>query len=275
MRIAGLVAAAAALFVLTAEPAFAQRARTLTRGEARMRAQDVADAAGTPCDVATAVVLGVDDDGRWLYEATCAGGGGFLLHDARLGPLAIDCLAIAGLAEDDPTIRTCRMGGNGDGLGQIRRMARDAGLACAVDEGRMIGLSPFGRRVIEVGCPGLDGYRIEHVGGRTWKAVPCLILADQGVACRYTTAPEQTETARRWLAQGPGESCEVSGVRYMGYSDRGTVFGVACGASPGYVVRLDRSDRPSETLTCADAVHISDGCILSPASVESGAGSRN
>lgn len=262
MRIAGFLTTLIALLALTAEPAFAQRARTLTRGEARMRAQDVADAAQTRCDVNTAVVLGVDDDERWLFEATCAGGGGYLLRDARVGPKAIDCLALAGLAEVDSRLRTCSLGGNGDPLGQIRGFARDAGLDCPVDEGRMVGVTLGGRRVVEVGCQGVDGYRIEQTDDRDWTAVPCLVLADQGVGCDYTTAPELAETARRWLARGPGADCAVSGVRYMGASTRGSVFEIGCGAVPGYVVRLSDTGVPSEILTCAQAAHIGDGCTL-------------
>lgn len=261
MRLAGFLTAFVALFVLAAEPAFAQRARTLTRGEARMRAQDVADAAKAACDVTTAVVLGVDEDGRWLFEATCAGGGGYLLHDGRLAPRAIDCLALAGLAESDSSIRTCRLGGNGDALGQVRRLARDAGVDCVVDEGRMIGTTPDGFRVVEVGCRGLDGYRIEETRAGGWSAAPCLILSGQD-GCRFTSALEQAETARRWLAHGPGGDCEVSDVRHMGRSARGPVFEIGCRAGSGYVVRLGASGVPIETLACGQAAAIGDGCTL-------------
>lgn len=263
LRLVGSLAAIIATLVFTAGPTLAQRARTLTRGESRLLAQDLADAAGVSCDVSTAVALGVDDEGQWLVEATCAEGGGYLLHDARTGARAFDCLALAGLAVDDPTQQTCRVGGNASGLGLIRRFAAEAGIDCSVDQGRMIGTTPHGERVIEVGCRGVDGYRIEQTGSGGWKAVPCLVLENEGAACRYTDAKEQAETARRWLASAPGETCEVSDVRYRGYSSHGSIFEISCIASPGLLIRLDDSGRLTETLTCAAAAHIGGGCVLS------------
>lgn len=228
-------------------------------GSIRLAAQDLAREIGVDCEVTNAIALGRDHDGAPHYEVSCAAGSGYRLVGGSVNA-AFDCLALAGRSSNAAPASTCRLRANRDGTAVVAGLARQAGLACRVDQGAMVGLSSARVPIYEAGCAGTAGAWIEQTPGG-WRAVDCLTVAARGDACRFTTTAEQLTTFRGWIAGSEARRCEPTGVRYMGEGPTGPLYEVACREGPGFVVRLDASRVVREIIPCP-AAHVGDGCRL-------------
>lgn len=230
-------------------------------GSVRLAAQDLAREIGVECEVTAAVALGRGQDGAPHYEVSCADGAGYRLIGGHTSE-AFDCLALAAQSSRNgpPRAPNCRLPANRDGTDVVARVAQQAGLACRVDQGAMVGLSPAGLPIYEAGCAGTAGAWIEQTSGG-WQVVDCLTVAARGDACRFTTAAEQLTTFRGWIAGSEASRCEPTQVRYMGEGPTGPLYETACRASPGFVIRLDASRTVQEVIPCP-AAHVGDGCRL-------------
>lgn len=250
------------ILALSAEAPSAQEIRdfgTTWRGRladasSRIAAQDAVDRAGVACRVEDALVRGRDVDGATHFEVACGEAPGFVVVDRPGGPV-ISCLV---LAEGQSP---CRLGGNRDSRRHFSRMAAAAGVACVVEDGRLVGTDDAGRLIFEVGCRGPDGFWLaQNADG--WSATDCLTVRSEGGRCRLTTEAEEAEAFAVRLEPGALAGCQVEAVRPMGRSSAGSFYEVGCADAANLVARLDPAGRLAEAIPSARADRIGDGCRL-------------
>jgi len=238
--------------------------------EVRVAAQTQLTAAGVTCDVTEARILGVNAEEQPVYEAACASNGGYMAL-AATPPQVFSCLELAGQAETsrlrDPEAdvgQQCTLPANQNGLAVISGFAREAGIACTVDQASAIGKNTAGALIYEVGCNEGLGYWVERTQD-AWKTTPCWDLALSNNICRYTTAAEVLASWKGVLAGSPAEACDVQQGRRVGRDAQGmTVYELKCGAGDGYFVRVDAEWKARQFHPCATAQHIAGGCTLTP-----------
>lgn len=260
-RLAAVIGAALALFVVAAQPAAAQddygrsdrdsadatvqrsegtrttredRARqnrqqrqqrqpaAPTPEELRAGAQVIADAAGVGCQVSEANKLGQMPEGGDVYEAVCASGPGYLLIGTT-PPTAGDCVALAGAAV----------------MARETDPTADGGLQCTLP-GNMDHLkviSEYARQAgvpctideglaiaqgrYDVGCPGAIGYWIDQTDAG-WVKTSCFELSFQpNRVCRFTTPEEIAGVWTAALAPTAASDCTVGQSRRMGKDVQG------------------------------------------------------
>lgn len=229
-------------------------------------AQSEINTANVDCRVVEASLMGYNFEQQAVYEVSCGTGMGYVVG-ASSPPTVTDCITIAGRADmalrADPaaTPVVCTLSANRNISGMVANYAREAGVGCNIDEAAMAGTSVAGNAVYEVGCTGADGYWIEKASAG-WMLTPCVKVAAQSNACRFTTRDEQAATVRTWLAGTSAAACDVTDVRYMGANAQGAFYETKCGAGDGYVARLDNAMAVQQVLPCAQAAGIGGGCTL-------------
>jgi len=246
-------------------------------------AQAAATAAGLACQVTEATLLGsaAGASGN-LYEAACATGPGYLIT-ASTPPQAIDCVLLAsqlakaaanapaaaapepqrrGRRSAEPEVKTvaCALPANLDLLRVQAEYAREAGIACQVDQATPIGAAPDGAIVYEIGCAGSDGYRINKEGG-VWTKVECLKLVSANGTCEFTTTAEQSATVQALLVGTDADDCAVEQARFMGGNANGEFYEAKCGGGTGYILRVKEA-KTEQIYSCATARQIGGGCTL-------------
>jgi len=232
-------------------------------------AQAQVTSAGLDCQVAGAANPGMIGEHQ-VYEVACASAPGYILI-ASTPPQAFNCLELAGTAwvarRTDPAAdagQQCVLPANQNGLALVSEWAREAGASCTVDEAVAVGKNETNGLVYEVGCTGVDGYRLEKVDGR-WTLQDCLQIVSGGGTCHFTTAEEQNATLQAKLAGTEAAGCSVQQVRLMGSNANGRFFEVKCAAEgEGYIARL-KDGATQQIYPCATAQRIGGGCTLTPA----------
>lgn len=235
-------------------------------------AQAQITAAGQTCQVSEAVLLGRDAQQQGIYEAACSDGPGYIVV-ASTPPLAVDCLELAGTAATararNPEAgvgQQCALPANDNGLAVIGGWARDAGVACTVDQALAVGKSSGGNMIYEVGCAGQDGYWLEKtVSG--WDLQDCMQVIASNGACNFTTAAEQNAGFRAKLVGTDAATCDIQGLRLMGQNTNGRFYEAKCAAGDGYIARVNAEGVTQQVYACAtpQARAIGTGCTLTTA----------
>ncbi|WGM30393.1 hypothetical protein [Brevundimonas sp. NIBR11] len=231
-------------------------------------AQRIATAAGNPCRVTEANVIGqTTDRQRITYEVACAAGPGYIFVNS-VPPEVRDCILLAGQAEAnraaDPNADVgvqCVIPQNRDVARAVSAYAAEAGITCTVDEGAAIGRTAENTLMYEVGCDGLDGYRIEKTA-TGWSTTECAIVASQNSTCRFSTPEEAAATLKARLAGSAASACDVAASRYMGSTGGNRVYEAKCGAGNGFVVLFSPRFEPLNIYPCEQAQRIGGGCRL-------------
>lgn len=238
-----------------------------TPEELKGLAQTVATAASSTCVVNEAVLLGVNAEQQQIYEAACATGPGYILINS-VPPQAVDCVILAGQADldrsRDPAADVgiqCKLPANTDVARVVSAYAREANIACTVDQAASIGKSPEGNFIYEVGCKDLDGYWLEKAPAG-WEKTSCLQVVTQSAGCRFTTPVEQAATVKAMLAGSDAAGCDVIEARYMGGNANGTFYEAKCGGGDGYIARFNAQQVIQQVYPCAEASRIGGGCKL-------------
>lgn len=254
----------------TPAPEGAARATPLaTSGPAAaMAAQRIANAANITCRVTEANVIGQTmDQQRVTYEAACAAGPGYILVNS-IPPEARDCILLAAQADADRAANPnadvgvqCAIAQNKDVARAVAGYAADAGIVCTVDEGAPIGRTAENTLMYEVGCAGLDGYRLEKTA-TGWSTTECAVIASQNSTCRFSTPAEAAATLKARLAGSPASACDVTASRYMGSAGGNRVYEAKCGEAGGYVVIFSPRFEPLNVYPCEQAQRIGGGCRL-------------
>lgn len=235
---------------------------------AAMAAQRIANAAGVTCQVVEANVIGqTANQQRITYEAACAAGPGYIFVNS-IPPEARDCVLLAAQAEADRAANPnadvgaqCAIAQNKDVARAVAGYALEAGIACTVDEGAPLGRTAENTLIYEVGCAGLDGYRIEKAAAG-WTKTECAVIASQNSTCRFSTAGEQAATLKARVAGSEAEGCDVVQARYIGASAGDTLYEAKCGAGNGIIVRFTPEHVVRQIFPCETAQRIAGGCRL-------------
>lgn len=239
-----------------------------TAEEIMAAAQVQVTAAGLACQPTEAINPGLIGEHQ-VYEIACANAAGYIII-ASTPPQTSNCLELAGSAATvrarDPAADVgmqCVLPANQNGLAVIGAMARDAGVACTIDEAIIIGTAGT-NPVYEVGCAGADGYRLIKLDSG-WELTDCLQVASTGATCRFTTPQEQADTIKAKLAGTEAAGCDVAQARLMGHNPSGRFFEVKCAAEgEGYIVVVNSQGAADRTYTCLAArqQRIGNGCSL-------------
>lgn len=255
---------------LATTPALAQEVReygSTSRGRipdssTRLIAQDVVRRVGMDCQVVAALALGSDVNGVPQYEVTCEDGPGYILIGSPVDD-AINCLALASPTNSEgprgARSRTCRLPGNRNTIAILARMARQAGMACRVDEGALVGVSSNRVPIYEIGCVRSAGGWIEHT--RTgWRVTDCMTIEAQGNSCRFTSPHEQMVVFRDQLPANALSVCNPVRARFMGQGASGSFYEVDCAGNRNVVIAFDEAGEFQEIIPCVEAGQIGDGC---------------
>ena len=247
-----------------------QRSAAPTPEENLQAAQTQLSAAGKDCQVAEAVMLGINPQQQGVYEAACSSGPGYIVV-ASTPPVAVDCLELAGTAASararDPEAdvgQQCNLPANNNGLAVLSGWAREAGVACTVDQALAIGKSDAGNMIYEIGCVDQDGYWLERTSGG-WSLQDCLQVISANGTCKFTTPQEQAAGFRSKLAGTDAMGCDVQVVRLMGQNANGRFYEAKCAAGDGFIARVNAEGVTQQVYPCATAQAIGGGCTLTTA----------
>ncbi len=231
------------------------------------QAQGFLSATNTNCQATEAKLLGQTAEKVSLYEAACATGPGYIIIGST-PPEALNCLVLASQAEKkrraDPAAdvgTVCTLPANDNAMAVFTGYAQEAGLPCQVDQGALIGATPDGTLVYEIGCVGADGYRIQRASAG-WEKTECMQVLTQNATCAFTTPAEQAATVKSWLAGTDAAACDVQQVRLMGQNDNGRFYEAACAAGDGFIARTNAEHAVQQIYPCAEAERIGGGCKL-------------
>lgn len=231
-----------------------------------LEAQDAVARVGVDRVVQRAVVRASNSRGERHYEVACSNGLGYFVVTGRSEQIH-SCLLLASqydrLAQSGESTRNapiCELATNADRSRQLAGIARDAGLTCEVDGGRVVGVSPIGSPIYEVGCRDEVGAWIERSPGG-WSVVDCIEVRARNDACNYTSSTEEAVVFGRWLNGSAAGDCAPVGVEAMGRNAAGTVYyEVTCTAGDDLVVGLSPERQVTSVRRCAEAAHIGNGC---------------
>lgn len=239
-------------------------------------AQTILATSSIPCQVTNAALHGETPQKQKLYEVACANDFGYLLLTGVEGipGTNISCIEIAAtqarVRAENPEAELgpkCSLPGNEEFLPVLVSMASEAGIACTVNEGNIIGRKGDAA-VYEIGCDGVDGARINRKDAG-WEVDPCIILAAGNVTCNYTTKDEQIATVKAWFAGSEAAPCDVADLRYMGANANGTFYEAKCNGADGIIARLDNAKAVQQVYPCAEAAQVGGGCKLTDGSPQS------
>ena len=238
-------------------------------------AQSILTANNIACQLTNSSLHGETPDKQKLFEVTCANDFGYLLltPTETLPGTNITCIEISAtqaraLAANPEAVvgPKCTLPGNDQFLPVLARYGTEAGLACTVNEGNIIGRKgDF--PVYELGCDGADGARVNRTASG-WELSTCLELVSANVACSYTTKEEQNATVKTWFAGSDAAACDVAEVRYMGANANGSFYEAKCNGTEGIIARLDNAKAVQQVYPCAEAAQIGGGCKLTEAAPE-------
>lgn len=248
-------------------------------------AQALLAANSVPCQMTEANLRGVTADQRSVYEVVCANSFGYLalggaeevrdaagqVTRAAVAPLFIDCAEAqvthdrqVAATPDAPPPPKCDLPANQNLMQVYTSLATQAGVDCTVDEAILVGRKPGNIPVYEIGCAGVQGFRI-NTGANGWEKASCIELAQANVTCSYTTKPEILASVKSWFNGVEGTDCTFSDARYMGANDNGAFYEIACVGAEGFIARLNTAKVPQQIYPCAEATQIGDGCKLTAA----------
>lgn len=245
-----------------------RRGRLLNPAQVKNNAKDVVKAAGLPCEMVDAALLGVTNDRQDLYEIACKTGPGYILASGGETP-ALDCLVLATQAEDlkasgqtPPPSATCRLKANQNLPAIYGSYAREAGVNCEVDKGALRGLDAY-----EISCAKTDGFIIVKTAG-SWNTMPCWKLAsapDGGVKCNYFDASKAAAAWKQILDGTPASACVVEESREIGVDSKQlVVYELKCAGSEGFFARVKDDAKAESTHACsAPEADSLGGCSLS------------
>ncbi|ASE41066.1 hypothetical protein CEP68_02870 [Brevundimonas vesicularis] len=234
----------------------------------------------TGCQVSEAKLLGKTAADTTVYEVACGTAPGYIV-ETKTPPEASNCIILAHSAEvaraADPTASPaqCTLAANTDVQKFLRQYAKDAGVACTVDQAKLRGQSSDGAVVYEVGCSDGPGYWIKQQAA-TWTKTPCIqVVAERGV-CDFTTATENAAFVKTLLAGSEAASCNVTEARLMGQNGNGVFYEAKCDGADGVIARLNAENVVQQIYPCATAQQIGGGCKLTtaPAAAAAPAGGR-
>lgn len=244
-------------------------------------AQEQATLANTGCQVSESKLLGRTTANTSIYEVACATGPGFII-ESKTPPSVFNCVLLAYTADilrtRDPAAapsQQCTIGANTDVQKFLREYAVQAGVACTVDQVKVLGQSNDGGVMYEAGCSDGAGFWLKQLNN-AWTKTPCIqVLAENGT-CAFTTPAENAAFVKTLFAGSEAASCDVTEARLMGQNANGTFYEAKCAGADGVIARLNAENAVQQVYPCATAQAIGGGCKLTtaPAAAAAPAGGR-
>lgn len=244
-------------------------------------AQEQATLGNTGCQVTEAKLLGTTAEKTSVYEMACAAGPGYII-ESKTPPVVTDCVVLADSAAKmraaNPEADVgpqCTIEANTDTQKFLREYARQAGVACTVDEAKVLGRASDGGITYEVGCSDTAGFWIKKLNN-AWSKTPCIqVLAENGT-CAFTTPAENAAFVKTLFAGSEAASCDVTEARLMGQNANGVFYEAKCAGADGVIARLNAENAVQQVYPCATAQAIGGGCKLTtaPAAAAAPAGGR-
>ena len=220
--------------------------------------KSLAAQSGRSCDITKSRYVGTDNkDGSSFFEVACAKGAGFMFSVNAAGAFqqALGCADAANLGggctlTDKALIQASGAESWGEKL-------KAAGVACNVQQARLIGQMSGKRDVVEYQCSDRPAGLIvglPNQAGQKPDVVDCFNSRHFSTKCQYTSADALNQILAKALSAS-GKSCAVSAFQNLGgYEDGASAFEVACGSAPGYIAVLPADySKPSQVQTCAEA----------------------
>ena len=251
-------------------------------------APPLAKAAGLPCDVTDAYLLGSNEEkanGKTFkssfYELACGQGGlGYIFKSVPGGdPAFFDCLSLkmaadkAIAAKQKPPNSCTALPANADPKSGLLPFLTQASINCpSITQAEWRGASPADKiNVFEASC-GSSGYMIVAPAAGSTKplqAVPCLKADLLGVACELTSKDDIAKPIIAIAAAANKPSCMPNKARWV-VTDTSTgndFYELGCAdGTTAYMIQTDNKGTFKEAIECARATRIAGGCTYMNAS---------
>lgn len=231
-------------------------------------------AAGLPCQVSDARLIGEDKKSKSSYYEVACGAGqmGFILQKPAEGAVtAFSCIeADTPPASGQPPSAPCMLPGNLDPKAVLQPLMKTAGVDCIPEKARGIGQTKA-NTYMEVACQGGGGYVLvasaPFDGAKPLQAQNCLMYdeAETNIKCTLSDKASRLAAIDKYAAQA-NNGCTVKDRRFVGASKDNSVFYEAsCQDGKGYIYRVGANGALSETYECAKATQVLGGCTLTDA----------
>lgn len=205
-----------------------------------------------------------------ILETSCREGPGFqsASYADATNAMAFPCLQQAKL--NYPLGTGCTLPGNTkeDVAKYIQPFVTKAGSGCVATNAHLFGETPA-LAAYEVACADGGGQilTVTLPRGEASKttAAPCVAIATllAGQECSLTTA-ESNWAPIKALATKNGQTCPVTGQRYVGGTTAGSAFyELGCQDGSSFMIQANAKGDFERVLTCVQAVGIGGGCKLS------------
>ena len=246
-------------------------------------------AAGQPCQVTDAYLIGVNDEkiqGKTykssFYEIACGQGDlGYVFKSVPgSDPSFFDCLSLKSVADkaiaakQKPPNSCTFLPANADPKSGLKSWLTQGGVNCpSVTKGEWRGASPQDKiNVFEAACSDGAGYMIVAPAAGSAKplqVVPCLKADLIGVACELSSKEDIAKPIIAVAAAANKPACMPNKARWVVTdATNGSDFyevGCADGAT-AYMIRTDSKGGFKEAIECARATRIAGGCTYMNAS---------
>ena len=282
----GIIAAMA--MALCGQQALAADAPALKMND-KIHAQSMKDApplveaAGLPCTVTDAYLLGVNDEkanGKTfkssVYELACGTGGlGYIFKSSPGGDNAFyDCLSLkitydkAVAAKQKPGNTCVMLPANTDPQSGLLPWLTQAGVPCpAIAKATWRGASPADKiNVFEAACSNNAGYLITAPAAgstKTLDVLPCTKADLAGLACELTSKDDIAKSIITLSAAANRPTCAPNRARWVvtdsAKGDEYYEVGCADGTT-GYMFLTDSTGVFKKTIECTLATRIAGGC---------------
>ena len=234
----------------------------------------VVQAAGIPCQVSDARLIGEDKKSKTkYYEVACgAGAMGFVLQAPEgATPTAFSCIeANTPPSPDKPPSAPCMLPANSDPKAVLQPLLKQAGVECLPQQARGIGQTKS-NTFMEVACQGGAGYivlgSVPFDSSKPVQAQSCLMYdeADTNIKCTLSDKAARLAVVDKYVAAA-NNGCAVKERRFVGMSkDNSSFFEASCQDGKGYIYRVDPTGTLKETFECAKATQLLGGCTLTDA----------
>ena len=235
------------------------------------QAPAVALAAGLPCQVADARLIGEDKKAKISYfEVACgAGAMGYVLQSPAVGvPTVFSCIeANTAPVPGQPPSAPCTLAGNDNPKALLQPMLKAAGVDCLPEQARGIGQTKS-NTYVEVACPGGVGYIMVASApfdtAKPAQAQNCLMYdsAETNIKCSISDQATRMLVVDRYVTAA-NNGCTVKDRRFVGMSkDASTYYEASCQDGKGYIYKVAATGALAETFECAKATQILGGCEL-------------
>ena len=275
-RALGLLMALAAAILVPASAVSKDKAEipAQARKVGMEKAPTIVQAAGLPCQVSDARLIGEDKKSKKSYfEVACAAGSmGYVIEAPAEGtPTSFSCIEANTPPEPgkDPSA-PCLLPGNSDPKAVLQPMLKQAGIDCTPEAARGIGQTKSSTYV-EVACQRGTGYVVvasaPFDSSKAIEAQNCLMYdeADTNIKCTLADKATRLAVVDKYAADA-NNGCTVKDRRWVGMSKDGSSFYEAsCQDGKGYIYKVAATGALAEAYECAKATQILGGCTLTDA----------